>query len=294
MIYDLRHVTTYRYESPVSSTRCTLRLTPRNDGGQVVLDSGLEVAPQPVEFTHRKDFFGNDVSSLLIETPHRELRVAALARVQVERPEIPAPALTPAWEIVAREALGTRSLEPMSPIHGLFPSRFVPLYDPATSYAQDCFPADRPILEGAADLMTRIKADFKYDPSATAVSTPLAEAFEQRGGVCQDFAHIMIAGLRGVGLPAFYVSGYLRTMPPPGQPRLEGVDASHAWVRVWCGPNFGWIDLDPTNAIFIADDHIVLAAGRDYADVSPVDGIIQGSGKQNLLVSVDVAPVVRA
>ena len=147
------------------------------------------------------------------------------------------------------------------------------------------------MLEAAAELMARIKADFKYDPEATAVSTPLREAFEKRGGVCQDFAHIMIAGLRGLGLPAFYVSGYIRTIPPPGKPRLEGADASHAWVSLWCGQEFGWRDLDPTNALFIGDDHIVVAIGRDYADVSPIDGVILASGAQKLSVRVDVIPV---
>ena len=291
MIYDLRHVTTYRYEAPVANARCTLRLTPRSDGGQILLDSGLDVAPHPRETSRRRDFFGNALTSLLIETPHRELRVAALARVSVERPEPPASALTPAFDLVRREAIETHSLDADSPVQGLFPSRLVPLHGPATDYARESFAADRPVLEGAAELMARIKADFKYDPKATAVSTPLGEAFEQRGGVCQDFAHIMIAGLRGLGLPALYVSGYIRTIPPPGKPRLEGADASHAWVRVWCGANFGWIDLDPTNALFVADDHIVVAIGRDYADVSPVDGVMVGSGGQQLAVSVDVAPV---
>jgi transglutaminase-like putative cysteine protease len=139
--------------------------------------------------------------------------------------------------------------------------------------------------------MTRIKSDFRYDPTATAVSTPLTEAFTKRGGVCQDFAHIMIAGLRGLGIPARYVSGYIRTIPPPGKPRLEGADASHAWVSVWCGVEFGWLDLDPTNGIHVGNDHIVVAIGRDYADVSPIDGMIHGSGGQKLVVTVDVIPI---
>ena len=135
------------------------------------------------------------------------------------------------------------------------------------------------------------RQDFRYDPKATLVSTPLSEAFENRGGVCQDFAHIMIAGMRGLGLPASYVSGYIRTIPPEGQPRLEGADASHAWVRVWCGGAAGWLGLDPTNAIQVNDDHIEIAVGRDYSDVAPLDGIILISGKQRLKVSVDVKPI---
>ena len=138
--------------------------------------------------------------------------------------------------------------------------------------------------------MHRIRTQFRYDPKATVVSTPLSEAFEKRHGVCQDFAHIMISGLRGLGLPARYISGYIRTIPPPGQKRLEGADATHAWVAVWCGARDGWIGLDPTNDIMIGDDHIILAKGRDYADISPVAGIILGSKEQDVDVMVDVIP----
>ena len=136
--------------------------------------------------------------------------------------------------------------------------------------------------------MHRINTEFKYDPKATVISTPLKEVFEKRHGVCQDFAHVMIAGLRGLGLPAAYVSGYLRTIPPPGKPRLQGADATHAWVSLWCGAELGWVDFDPTNDLLVANDHIVLAVGRDFSDVSPVDGIIVGSRKQKLGVAVDV------
>ena len=256
-----------------------------------MLDSGLDVSPPPVETIERIDAFGNRTTTVRIAAPHRELRVAALARVSVDRPQPPAPGLTPAWEQVCRDAMATGTLDALSPVNGLYPSRLVPLYAPATLYAKQSFTPGRPVLEAAAELMARIKADFKYDPEATAVSTPLREAFEKRGGVCQDFAHIMIAGLRGLGLPAFYVSGYIRTIPPPGKPRLEGADASHAWVSLWCGQEFGWRDLDPTHALFIGDDHIVVAIGRDYADVSPIDGVILASGAQKLSVRVDVIPV---
>jgi transglutaminase-like putative cysteine protease len=291
VIYDIRHVTTYRYETPVAATRCTLRLLPRSDPGQTVNDSMLDVTPPPADMVERRDFFGNRVVTLRIAAAYRELRIAALAQVTVERPQLPAPGLTPAWESVRREAAAADTLDRHSPVYHLYPSRRVPLYAPATDYARASFSPGRPVLEGAADLMTRIKADFAYDPAATAVSTPLAEAFAKRSGVCQDFAHIMIAGLRGLGLPAGYVSGYIRTIPPPGQKRLEGADSSHAWVSVWCGLEFGWLDLDPTNAIMVGDDHIVIAIGRDYADVSPIDGVFSGSGNRKLSVSVDVVPV---
>ena len=293
MIYDIRHVTTYRYDAPVASARCTLRLLPSNDDGQRVFDSGLEVAPNPSAITERTDFFGTRVANVTIASTHRELRITALSRVEVERRAAPAAELTPAWEDVRQSAFSSSALGPQAPAHYLYPSRLVPLHGPATDYARESFGKGRPIVEAAAELMTRIRQEFKYDPKATAVSTPLSEAFESRGGVCQDFAHIMIAGLRGLGLSAAYVSGYIRTLPPPGKPRLVGADASHAWVSLWCGEAFGWLDFDPTNAIMAGNDHIVIARGRDYADVSPIDGVILASGNQTLSVSVDVAPSQR-
>jgi transglutaminase-like putative cysteine protease len=159
-----------------------------------------------------------------------------------------------------------------------------------TDYARASFSPFRPLVEAAADVMTRLHRDFAYDPKATTVSTPAAEAFAARRGVCQDFAHVMIAGLRGLGLPAAYVSGYLRTTPPPGKPRLQGADATHAWVRLWCGESLGWISFDPTNALVGGDDHVTLAIGRDYSDVSPIDGVTLAPGEQELKVEVDVVP----
>jgi transglutaminase-like putative cysteine protease len=291
VIYDIRHITTYSYDSPVGSSVCSLRLTPLDGAGQHVVDSGIEIAPLPVSRSERIDFFGNRVTTVTIEEAHRELRVTALSRVEVRRDEPPLADLTPMWEDISREATLFRALDARSPAHHIFPTRLVPLYQPATDYAAQSFPPGRPILAGAVDLMNRIRKDFKYDPEATLISTPLAEAFEARGGVCQDFAHIMIAGLRGLGLPACYVSGYIRTIPPEGQPRLEGADASHAWVRVWCGEGAGWLGLDPTNALIANDDHVEVAIGRDYSDVAPLDGVILIAGEQSLKVSVDVKPV---
>jgi transglutaminase-like putative cysteine protease len=185
-------------------------------------------------------------------------------------------------------AFEATSLGPASPIGYVFASPLVPVQQPVTLYAALSFPPARGILAGAVDLMHRIRTEFKYDPKATVISTPLNEVFEKRHGVCQDFAHVMIAGLRGLGLPAAYVSGYLRTIPPPGKPRLQGADATHAWVSLWCGEEIGWIGFDPTNDILVENDHIVLAVGRDFSDVSPVDGIIVGSRRQKLAVAVDV------
>ena len=205
MIYDLRHVTTYAYSRPVPFARCILRLQPRNDGGQSVQSSELVVTPRPAERDDGICFFGNRMTTLTIAKPHRELKIEMRARVEVRRPQAPFPALTRSWEEVGEQALASASLAPDSPAHHLYPSRLVPPVAAVTDYARNSFPQRRPVIEGATELMARIKTDFTYDPEATEVSTPLEEAFRQRHGVCQDFAHVMIAGLRGLGLPAAYV-----------------------------------------------------------------------------------------
>lgn len=291
MIYDLKHVTTYAYSRPVPFARCILRLLPREDAGQRVLGSALSISPQPAERGDTICFFGNRMTTLTIAKPHRDLRIEMRARIEVKRPQPPIAGLTPSWEEVVTLAGAEPGLEPGSPAHHLYPSRLVPLPAEVVAYAETSFARGRPILEAAVELMGRIRADFSYDPEATEVSTPLAEAFAARHGVCQDFAHIMIAGLRGLSLPAAYVSGYIRTIPSPGEKRLEGADASHAWVMLWCGPGTGWIGLDPTNDMIVGDDHIVTAIGRDYADVAPLDGVLVGPGSQKIGIAVDVVPV---
>ena len=291
MIYDTRHVTTYSYESAVSFARCSLRLEPRSGDGQQLVSHAVEIRPRPAERTARRDFFGTHTESVLIETAHRNLRIDSRSRVTVSRQAPGRTASSPSWESVRDVAFEASSLGPSSPVGYVFASSLVPVQQPVTAYAATSFPQSQGIIAGAVDLMHRIRGDFKYDPKATVISTPLREVFEKRHGVCQDFAHVMIAGLRGLGLPAAYVSGYLRTIPPPGKPRLQGADATHAWVSVWCGVELGWVGFDPTNDIMIENDHIVLAVGRDFSDVSPVDGIIAGSRKQKLGVAVDVLPV---
>jgi transglutaminase-like putative cysteine protease len=288
VIYDIRHVTTYSYESPVGFARCSLRLEPRSGDGQQLVSHAVEIRPRPAERTVRHDFFGTHTESVLIETAHRNLRIDSRSRVSVLRRAPDRAAPSPAWESVRDVAFEATSLGPASPIGYVFASPLVPVQQPVTLYAALSFPRARGILAGAVDLMHRIRTEFKYDPKATGISTPLDEVFEKRHGVCQDFAHVMIAGLRGLGLPAAYVSGYLRTIPPPGKPRRQGADATHAWVSLWCGEEIGWIGFDPTNDILVENDHIVLAVGRDFSDVSPVDGIIVGSRRQKLAVAVDV------
>jgi transglutaminase-like putative cysteine protease len=288
VIYDIRHVTAYSYENPVSFARCSLRLEPRSGDGQQLVSHTVDIRPRPADRTARRDFFGTFTESILIETPHRSLRIDSRSRVSVSRNAPHRATQSPAWESVRDVAFEATSLGPASPIGYVFASPLVPMQQPVTAYASLSFPPASGILAGAVDLMHRIRTDFKYDPKATVISTPLKEVFEKRHGVCQDFAHVMIAGLRGLGLPAAYVSGYLRTIPPPGKPRLQGADATHAWVSLWCGPEIGWVGFDPTNDILVENDHIVLAVGRDFSDVSPVDGIIVGSRKQKLAVAVDV------
>ena len=290
MIYKIRHLTAYSYDSPVASAKLVLRLTPREDAGQHCAEHDLKISPQPLSVTSQRDFFGNAVNVVLIDTPHKELSIEATSLVELmheARPAVPGPE----WETVANEALARRDLSGLAPAHFLFASQRIELSAAVTRYARDSFRPGRGVLDASRELIRRIKSEFKYEPEATEISTPLAQAFSERHGVCQDFAHIMIAGLRGLGLPAAYVSGYIRTIPPPGEKRLEGADATHAWVSVWCGPSIGWVGFDPTNAIEAANDHIALAVGRDFSDVSPVYGVFVGSGANELEVEVDVIPV---
>jgi transglutaminase-like putative cysteine protease len=290
VIYKIRHLTAYSNESSVSSAKLALRVTPREEAGQRCIEHGLNISPEPKSISSEHDFYGNVVNVVIIDTPHKELSIEATSTVELTReatPEI----VGEAWETVADEALSRRDLSELAPAHFLFASPRVELSADVTRYAHESFPKGRGILDASRDLIRRIKGEFSFESDVTEVSTPLAQAFEERHGVCQDFAHIMIAGLRGLGLPAAYVSGYIRTIPPPGKKRLEGADATHAWVSVWCGPDIGWVGFDPTNAIEAVNDHIVLAIGRDFSDVSPVYGVFVGSGASELEVEVDVIPI---
>ncbi len=237
-----------------------------------------------------RDFYGNAVNVVTIEESHTELAINATAEVEVSYRAPPAGPGTD-WQKVADAALHSHDLSPQAPAHFMFASPRIQLSADVTRYARESFKPARGIIEAARDLMTRIKREFAYEPESTEIWTPLSQAFAARRGVCQDFAHIMIAGLRGLGVPAAYVSGYLRTVPPPGKERLEGADATHAWVSVWCGADVGWLGFDPTNAIDTGDDHIALAIGRDFSDVSPVYGVFVGSGANELRVEVDVIPL---
>jgi len=288
MIYDVHQTTTYHYAAPVAHALHVLRLTPIGRDGQRVHAGALDIDPAPVERREGFDFFGNRVSWVSLETAHDTLTVHVNARIGVERRATPT--VTPSWEDVRRAAFVSIDPWGLGPAHFLFPSRQVSLDPEIRDYACKSFPAGRQILDGTLDLMHRIKREFVYEIGATTASTTPPMSFALRRGVCQDFSHIMISGMRGLGLPVAYVSGYLRTTRI-GAIRLEGVDAMHAWVMVWCGDEAGWIGLDPTNDMLAGDDHVVLAIGRDYADVAPIDGVIFGAGRQRLEVSVRVTPL---
>jgi transglutaminase-like putative cysteine protease len=291
MIYDVRQVTSYTYASKVGYADHVLRLTPVDRLGQRVQAVSLDVEPTPSGRRESKDFFGNRLTSVELDQPHDELTIKVAARVVVEPVEIPETGTTPPWESVRSEVFGSTDISPASPVHFLFPSRQVSLDPEIRDYVRESFPAGRPILDGAIEVMKRIKDDFVYEIGATNASTTPPMSFALRRGVCQDFAHIMISGLRGIGLPAAYISGYLRTAPRKDAVRLEGADAMHAWMAVWCGHEHGWFGLDPTNAILAGEDHVVVAIGRDYSDVAPIDGVVFASGGQQLKVAVSVKPV---
>jgi transglutaminase-like putative cysteine protease len=291
MLYKVRHKTRFRYAFPVSFARCNLRLQPVEWAGQTLEDYALDLsAPARVTGTRPIGYLGH-VTRMVMERPTRELSIESSFRIRVERPT-PVPRKgDPTIGEIAAVARATNDMGVESPANYIYPSPSIPLNAEITAWCSEHLDARRGVVEAGLSLATRIHDRFTYDGSATTVDTTPAEAFEKRHGVCQDFAQIMIAGLRGVGLPAAYVSGYLRTVPPPGKPRLIGADATHAWVVIWCGPERGWIGFDPTNACLVGSDHIITAMGRDYADVAPIDGVFTGQDGQKIDVSVDVEPI---
>jgi transglutaminase-like putative cysteine protease len=292
-LFDITHTTTYDYRSPVTVAHHLLRLTPRRLRRQLRLAHELELDPAPAARHGHTDYFGNETAFVIFEGAHRQLRITARSRVAVGAAFIPDAAETPAWESVRNLCRTDLSAHVLEAGEFAFGSPLVPLDAPFTDYARESFLAGRGILDAVLDLTGRIHRDFTFDPTATTVATPLARMLEQRRGVCQDFAHLQIACLRSLGLPARYVSGYLETAPPPGQPKLLGVDASHAWVSFFC-PGLGWIDVDPTNNLLPSIQHITLGWGRDYGDVSPIRGVLVGGEEHTLNVAVDVVALGEA
>ena len=283
----INHVTRYEYAEPVSLCHSIAHLKPPQTARQRCLSSQIRVDPWPAVHREHEDFFGNRVSYFSIQQAHDALEVRAQSEVEVLAPTLPKPEATQPWERIV-DRLHDRYDEPMTNLRIFtLPSPLVPPDPDARAYAAESFAPGRPILEATIELMGRIYRDFVYDPTSTTIATPLAEVMEQRKGVCQDFAHVAIAGLRGLGLAARYVSGYLETLPPPGQVKLQGADASHAWFSVLI-PNLGWIDFDPTNDQIPGEQHITTAVGRDFQDVTPLRGIFYGGGSHELRVAVDV------
>ncbi|MGB8169996.1 MAG: transglutaminase family protein [Chthoniobacteraceae bacterium] len=287
MFYAVTHHTTYRYGADVAVSHHLARLHPRELPSQQVEDFHLQVEPAPVVSSERIDYYGNPTSFFSISSPHEKLVVTARSCVRVAAPLLPIAAQTPPWELVRKRCASDVLTSDSAVGEFRFDSPHIARKAAFADFAAPSFPRERPLLEAVSDFTARIFHEFKFDPRATTVATPLDEVLSHRRGVCQDFAHLAIAGLRSLGLPARYVSGYLETQPPPGRPRLIGADASHAWFSVWC-PGHGWIDADPTNNVFPGDRHITVAWGRDFSDVSPLRGVVLGGREHSLGVSVDV------
>ena len=288
MNYRVSHISRYVYSEPVTLCHNIAHLNLREYTGQTRHQSNLDVQPRPSVLAERLDYFGNPATFFSIQEPHDELTVAATHVVSVEPPPVPAPQETPPWEEVRDLLPHDRSPAVLEAYQFVFDSPSVAHHPDFAAYAAPAFSPSRPLLEAVLDLTRRIHTEFVYDPRATTVATPLREMFVKKRGVCQDFAHLAIACLRSLGLAARYVSGYLCTSPPPGQQRLVGADASHAWFAVY-SPS-GWIQVDPTNNRLADDKHILLAWGRDFTDVSPIKGVVLGGGQHSIRVTVDVVP----
>ncbi len=287
MRYRVSHVSHYTYGSPVDLAAHMLHLRPRPLPWQTVLSDRIVAQPEGTRRRDAEDHFGNIVTWLFLDRPHADFTVAAESVVEVSYP--PPPDRTPRWETVMEAALGH---EAGQAAEYRFDSPMAPAVAETRDFARISFREGRPILDALKDLNGRIYKEFRFRSGVTTISTPVSQVMKRREGVCQDFSHLMVSALRGLGLPARYNSGYIRTRPPPGRPRRQGSDQSHAWVGAWLGLEHGWVDLDPTNGIVVRDEHVLLGWGRDYGDVSPVQGVILGGGAHRLKVEVDLEPDV--
>jgi transglutaminase-like putative cysteine protease len=287
MNFDISHKTHYRYRSTVVQSLHLVHMSPRTLPGQIVRHHSLLVEPAPASRQDGVDAFGNIGVILDIESPHKEL--VLLARSTVEKllpPPIDLLATTP-WDGLDYRLLRAANERDVHVLLFRCASRLTTPTIEIADYAAPSFAPGRPVLDAAMDLTMRMYNDFKFDPHATDVSTPIAQVFRTKRGVCQDFAHVALACFRSLRIPARYVSGYLHTRPPIGRPKLQGADATHAWISVW-SPEYSWVDLDPTNGILVGDEHVTVAYGRDYDDVSPISGVLRGGGEHSVNVGVDV------
>jgi transglutaminase-like putative cysteine protease len=284
MLLRATHTTTYKYSQPASLCHSEVYLAPRSTDHQRPLSHELKIHPEPDSCAARKDYYGNAVTYFAIDEPHQKLSITSTSVVDLEAAQPIHPRLTPSWEQVRDTVTRHETADIFDALQFVFESPRIAIGPAFAAYAAPSFGPGRPLLEGVIDLCHRIHREFKYDQRATTVSTPVGAVLSSRRGVCQDFAHIMIAGLRSLRLPARYVSGYLRS----GGDSVGG-EASHAWVSAFC-PGFGWLDIDPTNDLIPSGGHVTIAWGRDYSDVSPVKGVALGGGEQTIVVSVEVVP----
>lgn len=291
MLYDINLTLGYDYGYPVSGAKHLLRVLPDMlNGIQRVQAASVRISPQPTEREDGRDFFNNRTVALSLREAHEELEITMQARVEVQR-QTTTLDLSPLLSGLEAEIGSIRSLGFDTPHHFRHETARLRQVEAIANYAHASASRTQTVRAVVQELGYRIHEDFAYDPDATLVDTSIAEAFALKRGVCQDFAHIMIAACHALGIPAGYVSGFIRTVPPEGEERLEGADAMHAWMRAWCGREAGWIEFDPTNAMLASDDHIVVAYGRDYGDVSPVVGVLQAGARHRIRQSVDVRPL---
>lgn len=288
MIYKILHRTTYRYVYPVSMGNHVACLKPRSTGFNRLVRSAIHIHPEPTVLTERMDYFGNLLYFFTVQEPHRELVVEATSEL-IRTADVASGPESP-WEESTGALAPDHTAEGLEAYQFQFESPRIAIRPEFAAYALESFTPRRGMREALREMTARMHRDFRFDAKVTTVRTPTEEVFKKRGGVCQDFAHVQIACLRSIGIAARYVSGYLRTYPPPGRPRLIGADASHAWVSAYCR-GVGWLDMDPTNDVAPTDGHVTLAWGRDYGDVSPLRGLILGGGASSLKVEVDMEPV---
>lgn len=290
MEYCVTHITKYESAEPVSVCHNQAWLTPRDTDRQTCLSNQLEMNPEPSTLTQQPDAFGNTVTYFSFNEGYRKLQVKSVSRISVRASAPIDKSASMGWDKLVAELKSVQAAETLDAYQFSFDSPRARVDRELADYARSDFPTGRPVVEAVSDLTSRIYREFEYDPKATTVTTPILEVLNRRRGVCQDFAHLEIGMLRSLGMAARYVSGYIRTYPPEGQARLVGADASHAWLSVYCG-DLGWVDFDPTNDTMTNTDHVTVAWGRDYSDVTPLRGVYTGGGRHILNVSVDVSPV---
>ena len=289
--YQVKHRTTYEYAFPVTLSYHNLHMKPKDWSiYQHISDFAMEIEPQPSDVSERMDFFGNYAQSFSIQELHERLVITTQFDTRIISNPPPTEEMTITCSQVRKALHGDTSFRSLYALQFIYASPMIPYSQKLAAWAEPFFPDKRPFLEGVLELSSVLKREIQFDPEATEINTSVEEFFELKKGVCQDFAHLMIACLRSQDLPARYVSGYILTFPPEGQKRMEGADASHAWVSVYI-PGWGWVDIDPTNDLVVDDQHIRLAVGRDYADVSPVKGSVTGGGETQVKVEVTVMPI---